>query len=56
MGTAAQFITGYPVIALVGLNIARRRLDRQGFWGKPAPVSSYALLDNDPQKLFLPKS
>jgi hypothetical protein len=40
MGTAAQFITGYPVIALVGLNIARRRLDRQGFWSKPAPASS----------------
>ena len=36
MGTAAQFITGYPVIALVGLNIARRRLDRRGFWGKSA--------------------
>jgi hypothetical protein len=34
MGTAAQFITGYPIIALVGLNIARRRLDRQCFWGK----------------------
>jgi hypothetical protein len=40
MGTVAQFVTGYPVIALVGLNIARRRLDRQGFWGKPAPASS----------------
>ena len=40
MGTAAQFVTGYPVIALVGLNIARRRLDRQGFWGKSAPASS----------------
>jgi hypothetical protein len=32
MGTAIQLITGYPLIALVGLNIARRRLDRQGSW------------------------
>jgi hypothetical protein len=40
MGTAAQFVTGYPVIALVGLNIARRRLDRQGFWGKSGTATS----------------
>jgi hypothetical protein len=40
MGTAVQFITGYPVIALVGLNVARHRLDRQGAWSKPAPASS----------------
>jgi hypothetical protein len=40
MGTAVQFVTGYPVIALVGLNIARRRLDRQGFWRKSVLAAS----------------
>jgi hypothetical protein len=40
MGTAAQLVTGYPLIALVGLNIARRHLDRQGTWSKPAPTPS----------------
>ena len=34
MATAVQLITGYPLIALAGLNIARRQLDRQGSWGK----------------------
>jgi hypothetical protein len=33
MATSAQLITGYPLIALVGLNIARRHLDRQRSWG-----------------------
>jgi hypothetical protein len=40
MGTAAQFVTGYPLIALVGLNMMRRRLERQGSWSKPAPTPS----------------
>ncbi len=40
MGTNAQFLTGYPLIALVVLNIARRRLDRKGDWNRPEPLHS----------------
>jgi hypothetical protein len=32
MGIALQILTLYPLIALVGLNIARRRMDRDGSW------------------------
>lgn len=32
MGTSLQLITGYPVIALIVLNLAKRRLDRRGGW------------------------
>jgi hypothetical protein len=32
MGTALQSLTGYPVIALVGLNLARRHVDRNRSW------------------------
>jgi nitrate/nitrite transporter NarK len=32
MGTNLQSLTAYPLIALVALNIARRRLDRNRSW------------------------
>ena len=37
MGTSVQFLTAYPLIALVALNIARRRLDRSHSWGVLEP-------------------
>jgi len=38
MGTALQLTTAYPLVALLALNLARRRLDRASFW--PAPTAS----------------
>jgi hypothetical protein len=35
MGTSIQFIMGYPLVALVALNFARRHLDRKGYWKRP---------------------
>jgi hypothetical protein len=35
MGTNLQFVTAYPVIALVALNLASRHLDRKGLWKVP---------------------
>ena len=32
MGTALQFLTAYPLIALVALNLARRHMDRNRSW------------------------
>ena len=32
MGTNLQFLTGYPLIALIALNLARRHLDRKRSW------------------------
>ena len=32
MGTVLQLLTGYPVIALVALNLARRQVDRNRSW------------------------
>ena len=32
MATGLQLLTGYPVIALVALNLARRQVDRNGSW------------------------
>ena len=32
MGTVLQLLTGYPVIALVALNLARRHVDRNRSW------------------------
>ena len=32
MGTALQFLTAYPLIALVALNLARRSVDRNRSW------------------------
>src|SRR5450432_1732179 len=32
MGTILQFVTAYPAIALVALNLAGRRVDRKGLW------------------------
>ena len=40
MGTALQSLTGYPVIALVGLNLARRSLDRNRSWERLQPSQS----------------
>ena len=37
MGTALQELTAYPLIALVTLNIARRRLDRNLSWSGLEP-------------------
>ena len=37
MGTALQFLTGYPLIALVALNLARRHLDRKRSWNALQP-------------------
>jgi hypothetical protein len=37
MGTNVQFLTAYPVIALVALNLARRHLDRNGSWNALKP-------------------
>ena len=37
MGTALQLLTGYPVIALVALNIARRHVDRNRSWNAFQP-------------------
>jgi len=41
MPTAPQLLTGYPLIALVALNLARRHLDRSDCW--PEPVRGGAL-------------
>lgn len=32
MGTNLQFLTGYPLIALIALNLARRHVDRNRSW------------------------
>jgi len=37
MGTALQFLTAYPLIALVGLNLARRHVDRNSSWNAFQP-------------------
>ena len=37
MGTALQLLTGYPLIALVALNLARRHVDRNRSWNVPQP-------------------
>jgi len=38
MGTNLQFLTGYPLIALIAVNLARRHLDRKRFWN---PLQSF---------------
>jgi hypothetical protein len=37
MGTAVQILTGYPPIALVALNLARRHVDRNRSWNASQP-------------------
>jgi hypothetical protein len=37
MGTNVQFLTAYPLIALVALNLTRRHLDRKGSWNALKP-------------------
>ena len=37
MGTALQFLTAYPLIALVALNLARRHMDRNRSWDALQP-------------------
>jgi hypothetical protein len=37
MGTVFQFLTAYPLIALIALNLARRRLDRNRSWNALEP-------------------
>jgi hypothetical protein len=37
MGTALQFLTAYPLIALIALNLARRHLDRKRSWNAFQP-------------------
>jgi hypothetical protein len=37
MGTALQFLTAYPLIALVALNLARRHMDRNRSWNAFPP-------------------
>jgi hypothetical protein len=37
MGTNLQFLTGYPLIALIAVNLARRHLDRKRFWNPLQP-------------------
>ncbi len=37
MGTALQLLTGYPLIALVALNLARRHMDRNRSWNAFQP-------------------
>ncbi len=37
MGTALQLLTGYPLIALVALNLARRHMDRKRSWNAFQP-------------------
>ena len=37
MGTALQFLTAYPLIALVALNLARRHMDRNRSWNAFQP-------------------
>ena len=37
MGTNLQFLTGYPLIALIAVNLARRHLDRKRFWNPLEP-------------------
>jgi hypothetical protein len=39
IGTALQFISAYPIIGLIGLNITRRRLDKKGFWTREAKLA-----------------
>ncbi len=38
MGTNLQFLTGYPLIALIVLNLARRHLDRKCSWNTLQPT------------------
>jgi hypothetical protein len=37
MGTSLQLLTGYPLIALITLNVARRHLDRKRSWNALQP-------------------
>ena len=37
MGTALQILTGYPIIGLVVLNVARKYMDRKGLWRTLGP-------------------
>jgi hypothetical protein len=37
MGTALQILTGYPLIALIALNLARRHVDRKRSWNALQP-------------------
>jgi hypothetical protein len=37
MGTNLQLLTGYPLIALIALNLARRHLDRKRSWNALQP-------------------
>jgi hypothetical protein len=37
MGTVLQLLTGYPVLALVALNLARRHVDRNRSWNAFQP-------------------
>jgi len=37
MGTALQLLTAYPLIALVALNLARKRVDRNRSWNALEP-------------------
>jgi hypothetical protein len=37
MGTVFQFLTGYPLIALIALNLARKHLDRKRSWNALQP-------------------
>ena len=39
MGTAIQLLTGYPVIGLVVMNLARRHLDRNSGWRLRTPAN-----------------
>ncbi len=41
MVTVGQLITGYPIIALVALNLARRHLDRHKKWEPQLMLSAY---------------
>lgn len=41
MGTSLQLLTGYPLIALIALNLARRHLDRKRFWNPLQPSQPY---------------
>jgi hypothetical protein len=38
MGTNLQFFTGYPLAALIALNLARRHLDRKRSWNAFQPA------------------
>ena len=41
MGTSLQFLTGYPLIALIALNLARRHMDRNRAWNVPQPSQPF---------------